>query len=195
MFSGLNCGLGPNKLTPDPRKTIATGCRSARWATHPQGSPSRTKLTFCWDHRHQENSPRSAVRYRGRISPIWAATRQLAIRFFFLRFPLAGSPSTWCSSSHLNAPRSNPSIWETKNKVQGLDRSGKSDLDPWLMWCLPNYWPHSPTHLNPLISFNLPFPSLCLPLFDFSLFGATRPTCPFGILRSMSFNYTDAIII
>ena len=110
--------------------------------------------------------------------------------------------------------RSNPSIRETKNKVRGLDRSGKSDHDPWLMWwchllhqttgrtmarASPRLRPgqdRTESHPHLLISFNFPFSSLCLlippPSFDFSLFGRTRL---FEILRSRSFSSHHHIII
>ena len=153
VFSGLNCGMVPNKSTPDPRVAVATECRNLRWATQP--AYPRHLFAFRASHRRAKGgeqtgplgppSPRdfSSVgpRCRGRIfgrSEILAnpskATRQIAIRFFI----------STRSPPHPPVLQIEPVDSGNKNKVQGLDRSGKSDLDPWLMWCVPNYRSHGP---------------------------------------------------
>lgn len=63
------------------------------------------------------------------------------------RFANLGGVDNYHKVQLLSQPASSHSQIESvdlgdKNKVQGLDRSGKSDLGSWRMWCMPNYRRH-----------------------------------------------------
>ena len=134
-----------NKSAPDPREMVGTGGRTHRWPSlHTLLifpffiDPTAEKEAFssgCVVRR-----PRKA--FRALVRPDFGQSGcpgpvRRAIRYKVLAL-----------SAHTSSSRGAPEIESVdlgdKNKVRGLDRSGKSDLDPWLMWCMPNYRPHGP---------------------------------------------------